>query len=838
MTDTIEYALMAGAAYESTRKDPNKIPSPDGWKKLDPQLWHTKNDASGFEAVAFVKDNTIVISYAGTYPEQKQDLVADGMLGTGILHPQLFESAKYYQDIKKAHPESEGFRYTFTGHSLGGGLAALMGVFFNKPAVTFDPAPFRKAATPENREKLIDWLAGNGYGIDKNLLTFSSTVINFDSLPDYPINIRGEGKISATAVAGEFLSIPVSERYRIRAGSTMMIPHGNKNQGGLNGPGLNIFHAQTLLIALKQSGAFMNATLVMPYLIPDLFDEKLFAVSADKPEQDLLSLLIRREFGVPKGASDTDLLTKFGQDMFALATSGTASQDIRQSLERIAFAYYYGKTEGHAEVFFEAVSGGLRFDLTGVALGNAQPAYDQLKTWIKSKAPSEAAEKLNQLDTYKRHTLGLGTSLTTTAPDDNQADFMLGGASGNTLDGKGGDDLLIGRDGNDTLKGGAGTDSLYGGKGNDTLEGGEGDDTLEGGAGHDTYIWSVGDGNDTIKDSDGQGHIEIRQSDGSSQILGGQLIKQENGDTWKSTDGQLTLVKGQGWTLTTQNGATLIFDQYKDGDFGLTQKAAPEKDKPTPTTQIGDKKSDGTAAPNQRDILMGSYGSADQLEGRGGNDILDGDQKGEFALSDDRLKGEKGNDILWGNEGRDILEGGEGKDWLEGGPGDDKLYADKESKPEDILKQTGKGGTPGDWLDGGEGDDPLIGDLDDDLLMGGHGKDILIGGGGNDTLVGGGGTRNASFLMPGKRTLANGQEEDILYPELEWTLKREIENGRTYKYTHDITKTTSFTALDFYKNGDDTQGDVLYGGGGEDWIYAGEGDDIRAANDHAWKTAA
>jgi Ca2+-binding RTX toxin-like protein len=731
------------------------------------------------------------------------------------------------------YPEGAGFQYTFTGHSLGGGLAALMGAFFNKIAVTFDPAPFRAAATLSNALKLDKDLIALGYGVDKDLATFFS-------LPPY---IRGENKVSAIATSGEFLSVTLFDLLRIRSGVTSFIHHGNESQGGVLGMagfGMNELHAQTLLIALKQSAPLRTSTFVMPYLIPDLFDDKLLFAAAgdDANKQDLLTHLIRREFGVPGGPTDTDLLTKFGQDMFALATSGTASQDIRQSLERIAFAYYYGKTEGHAEVFFEAVSGGLRFDLTGVALGNAQPAYDQLKTWIKSKAPSEAAEKLNQLDTYKRHTLGLGTSLTTTAPDDNQADFMLGGASGNTLDGKGGDDLLIGRDGNDTLKGGAGTDSLYGGKGNDTLEGGEGDDTLEGGAGHDTYIWSVGDGNDTIKDSDGQGHIEIRQSDGSSQILGGQLIKQENGDTWKSTDGQLTLVKGQGWTLTTQNGATLIFDQYKDGDFGLTQKAAPEKDKPTPTTQIGDKKSDGTAAPNQRDILMGSYGSADQLEGRGGNDILDGDQKGEFALSDDRIKGEKGNDILWGNEGRDILEGGEGKDWLEGGPGDDKLYADKESKPEDILKQTGKGGTPGDWLDGGEGDDPLIGDLDDDLLMGGHGKDILIGGGGNDTLVGGGGTRNASFLMPGKRTLANGQEEDILYPELEWTLKREIENGRTYKYTHDITKTTSFTALDFYKNGDDTQGDVLYGGGGEDWIYAGEGDDIRAANDHAWKTAA
>lgn len=37
MTDrTVEYSLMAGAAYKSTRDDANKIPYPSGWDKLDP----------------------------------------------------------------------------------------------------------------------------------------------------------------------------------------------------------------------------------------------------------------------------------------------------------------------------------------------------------------------------------------------------------------------------------------------------------------------------------------------------------------------------------------------------------------------------------------------------------------------------------------------------------------------------------------------------------------------------------------------------------------------------------------------------------------------------------
>jgi len=48
----IEYALMAGAAYDSTRNNINKIPPPENWLQL-PNYSHRQDDTSGFEAVAF-----------------------------------------------------------------------------------------------------------------------------------------------------------------------------------------------------------------------------------------------------------------------------------------------------------------------------------------------------------------------------------------------------------------------------------------------------------------------------------------------------------------------------------------------------------------------------------------------------------------------------------------------------------------------------------------------------------------------------------------------------------------------------------------------------------------
>jgi hypothetical protein len=132
---------MANRVYQSipSRTSINISPAPDGWEEKR----HDINPESGFEAVYFKRGDEIVISFAGTYPESGADLKADVDLAVGDLHQQLIDAALYYCEIKAANPKAE---ISFTGHSLGGGLAAVMGVFFDKQAVTFDPAPFLKTA--------------------------------------------------------------------------------------------------------------------------------------------------------------------------------------------------------------------------------------------------------------------------------------------------------------------------------------------------------------------------------------------------------------------------------------------------------------------------------------------------------------------------------------------------------------------------------------------------------------------------------------------------------------------------------------------------------------------
>ena len=141
MTTQVEYALMAGDSYLSNRALVNQFPVPAGWT---PTQHSTK--PSGFEAISFYNGTSIanstqiVISYAGTNPSSISDWVTNVRLWAGYDALQLQQAADYYLQVQALNPNAT---ISFTGHSLGGGLASLMAVMFDKTAVTFDQPPFR-----------------------------------------------------------------------------------------------------------------------------------------------------------------------------------------------------------------------------------------------------------------------------------------------------------------------------------------------------------------------------------------------------------------------------------------------------------------------------------------------------------------------------------------------------------------------------------------------------------------------------------------------------------------------------------------------------------------------
>lgn len=107
MTTEIEYAVMAGRAYQTTRAKINWFPVPEGWV----EYFHVPNNpdypmftgGAGFEGVSFqniANPNEIVISYAGTGSLWNVDWIANFALTLGAWSDQLGEAAAYYLQVK------------------------------------------------------------------------------------------------------------------------------------------------------------------------------------------------------------------------------------------------------------------------------------------------------------------------------------------------------------------------------------------------------------------------------------------------------------------------------------------------------------------------------------------------------------------------------------------------------------------------------------------------------------------------------------------------------------------------------------------------------------------
>ena len=182
-----QYALMAGAAYTSTRTENNRIPWPQaqGWFPFwPPTLYATLSDlgfsieansirhsSSGFEARVFSNGSETVIAYAGT-DLVSWDMLANVELAAGAYSEQFERAAMVYAAVKQSTDQ----QISFTGHSLGGGLAALMGVYFDKAAVTFDQAPFFLAAVRDHHASLQAALSRCGFATDADLAGYA---VNF-----------------------------------------------------------------------------------------------------------------------------------------------------------------------------------------------------------------------------------------------------------------------------------------------------------------------------------------------------------------------------------------------------------------------------------------------------------------------------------------------------------------------------------------------------------------------------------------------------------------------------------------------------------------------------------
>lgn len=104
---------------------------------LDPSMFYTKGD-KGFYAALYKKDNKYVLAYRGT-SEFLADGYEDGVQGMGISSEQYNKSVALARELKD-NPNFNSENTTITGHSLGGGLAAIGSGASGFPAYTYNAA--------------------------------------------------------------------------------------------------------------------------------------------------------------------------------------------------------------------------------------------------------------------------------------------------------------------------------------------------------------------------------------------------------------------------------------------------------------------------------------------------------------------------------------------------------------------------------------------------------------------------------------------------------------------------------------------------------------------------
>lgn len=563
----VDYALLAGAVYVSNRNSINQLPAPPGWTKLT----YESLSSSGFEAASFTDSDRsqIVIAFAGTNPTSLEDWLNNIELGAGIASTQLEQAVTLYLQAVAANPTTT---ISFTGHSLGGGLASLMAVLFNQKAQTFDEAPFQNAASGAVAQKLMNYLNAQSY--TGSLATARTTLVgdlnafitawNKDNPNGYAGTstvIPNASNVTDTYVHGEFLSSWVGLDDLGRIGSQQAITLGGSSRvSGLDLHSIGLLDVCTISDQVSPSSAtFTGVTSQLTDLVPMLFNGQLFSYStalSNKKYADLLELLVQHQEGVGSltlnGKSEAsiapdDMIGRFTADLWTIVQPGGLTMSntyMRDALTAFVMQKYYYEgvygvdpgtqlfTSNGAAPDGSTVSNGLEFNIGDLeaTVNGVGPSFGQVKgyksyfqkfladaggtTGLSYLTGAERALIQKVLPGMQAWYIQAGTSGMFASEAGSANAFMLGGAVSNDLLGGSGNDLLVGgATGNDTLDGGgAGNDTLIAGGGADLLVAGQGSDTIYGGSGDDTFNFvtsTTGTGTETIIDPNGNGAVEV-----------------------------------------------------------------------------------------------------------------------------------------------------------------------------------------------------------------------------------------------------------------------------------------------------------------------------------------
>lgn len=667
---TNEYVQLAARVYD--RKGTNRMFIPNGFEEKE---WLDDDPTTGFSAGVYKKGDNVIISFTGTNEDLWKDFIKaniPGGTGWGWGSEQICQAFALVLRTIKKYPNA---KLSFTGHSLGGGLASLMAVFFDKPAYTFDMAPFKNSArniniimvlykymrdndiTNQDFENYV-----NSLYIDPVELYEYSRIYNKDRYRDEKIEKRiadinfaiheslkdRERNVEHWYTSGEILNTirPLPPFAYNISGKDIKIDIGQQTLGKIDR------HSIILLQALLRNDNFRQAVSRLPNSLELFASTKLYATESPEYNKipDFMTDIVKQDAGGYEANHGVytypyPVLSHLASDMDKIAESNNNRLKQDAILAQLIEWYYYQtrnyKFREDTGFFFKdnKNSNVLQYTLTkniGLPIVKERSRHyadPWLTKYSRAGVLNEGylssniagANEFKGVDVNifydkEQWTVSADNVNNTSAKplDTARKQLMLGEKGADNFTGGDKEDLLVGAGGNDTLRGGAGNDVIYTGY----MAPKEYVDTYK-----NRYI---GDISSTNSAYGGKGSDTI-YGDTSIDYLYGADDEKGGDDT--STD---YLYGGRG----------------KDYLFG----------------GAGD------------DYLYGGYDE----KGKGDNakNILKG------GKGDDHLYGDDGNDELYGEDDNDTLVGNGGRDSLDGGDGYDTYEADEEDT---ILDSDGKG---------------------------------------------------------------------------------------------------------------------------------------------------
>ena len=806
MPRTSDYALLAADAYRDARlRVDNYAPLPPEWVELTQYAESGSGDAAtfgafGFSARVYRNGSEIVISYAGTQfggsaTGQFGDWAAgNGPLAVGLGSPQAVQAALLYQEVLS----KEGNNITFTGHSLGGGLAAMMAVYFDRPAKVFAPAPFASSVSAEQYVAgILGPLAQIRVALFANGL-IPQSLADYSPATDY---VARSGNVQAWAVQGEvleatlpylnfgFIEDPGFRTHLLNAAETEL--------------GMTARHSIDLHAAALLSASFNEWASKLTTALPRIFDDKLYQANlVSSRDQDFLVKLVRNEIGIT-GTAPNAMLSHFAADLQKLGTNLTGLNEAAQNalLAQGIEWYYWQGTDYAGQESFTRAGALLQY---GTAQGSSLPGAENraatyVSEWLNAAYTASTGDTrfapMGTVFAQWNVATDATAGVVATAREQDKTQMFIGQGGNDAFNGGHRTDVMLAGGGDDALSGGAGNDLLYAGSGDDSLNGGTGADWLDGGSGKDTYTFQTNHGRDTILDSDGQGSIVIN----GVTLTSGKKLAESDNVWWDATEAfRIAQVTDTQLLITPKAGGdSITVKSWKPGDLGLVlgEEAEEQAEPAPPTLYFGDQRAPRLGIEIRKEDIDAShpaYGFYDWsavtwqptgalLGGIAEIDFADvisaAYQSGEVKMfgfgGNDALTGGSGADYLDGGAGDDLISGGAGKDYILGGAGVDLIYSaqtlyasqrfesdDAYTPPEGTVPYLFAGPTWGsywrspfqhwtidtygslasdtadDYVDAGDENDWVVAGDGTDTVMGGQGNDTVYGGGGGDLIFG------------------------------------------------------------------------------------------------------